>query len=187
MTIDDELLLEIIKPDRAGKCSTDALLFKIINDKQFVGYKLEEDTIYYEHYSDGNLPSMKVEPVTMTPDITVLVLQGGGKSTREIAIEVENGYKWDFQESLRQVKKYQKQFLDVRMVIPEEYRRFAPLLKNEYIRVFLWKAKRKWQCLRCGTETVKEGPISPKCSCNNNNQNDFRLIGLVDTNIEEFT
>jgi hypothetical protein len=91
---------------------------------------------------------------------------------------------------LRQIKDYKTKFYDTRIIIPDEYKRFASLYKNEGFRIYLWKAKRRWQCLRCGTENVKEGTVTPKCSnskCNDNSPNECSLIGLKDTTIEEFT
>ncbi|GAH88678.1 unnamed protein product [marine sediment metagenome] len=122
----------------------------------------------------------------MTPDITVTLPKEGGKP---IAIEVENDIQWDFGASLRQVKKYQQKF-DTRIIIPEVYKRFAPLYKNEGFRVYLWKAKRKWQCKKCGKITPNESRVSPKCTtenCKNKNQHLFDLVGLKDAEIEEFT
>ena len=88
---------------------------------------------------------------------------------------------------MRQIKDYKTKFYDTRIIIPDEYKRFAPLYRNEQFRVYLWKAERKWQCLRCGTETLKEGPVAPQCSkCNNHSHDGFRLIGLKNTTIEEF-
>jgi hypothetical protein len=106
-----------------------------------------------------------------------------------IAIELENDIQWDFQCSLQQIKKYKGKFEDTRIIIPYDFSRFAPLYRNEGFRVYLWKAKRRWQCLKCGTETAKEGIVTPICSnqeCKNHNQNEFRLIGLKDACIEEF-
>jgi len=106
-----------------------------------------------------------------------------------MAIEIENDIKWDFQASLKQLKKYKINFPDTRIIIPKGHERFTPLYKNEGFHVYLWYAKRRWQCLKCGTETVKEGPIVPICSnsqCQTHGQNDFRLIGLKGTSIEEF-
>jgi hypothetical protein len=63
------------------------------------------------------------------------------------------------------------------------------LYKKEGILVYLWKAKRRWQCLRCGTENEKEGPVTPMCSnsdCGNHSPNEFRLVGLKDADIEEY-
>ncbi len=95
---------------------------------------------------------------------------------------------WDFGESLRQLRKYKLNFKDTRIIIPKDYERFAPLYKKAGFRTFLWTAERRWQCLKCGTETAKEGPIVPTCSnpkCKNHSSNDFRLIGLKDAIIEE--
>ena len=149
MTIDDELILELIKPDRYGKVGDKALIVKIVGTRK-IKYELEEPTHYLETYQSGAF--VNKEPATMTPDITVTIPT---EQKRQIAIELENDIQWDFGKSLRQVKKYKSKFEDARVIIPEEYKRFAPLYKNEGLRVYLWKAKRKWQCLRCGIITEK--------------------------------
>lgn len=184
MTIDDELILELMKANRLGEVGDEALINNIVRSRN-ITYKLEESLVYWKTYSTKWATGVRSteEELRMTPDIIVTALKEG----KEYAIELENDIHWDFQESLRQVKKYKSRFKDTIVIIPNDYKRFAPLYKNQEIRVFLWKAKRKWQCLRCSTETVKEGPVVPKCSkCQNHSQSAFRLIGLKDTKIEEF-
>lgn len=186
MTIDDELIYELIKPDRYGKVGKDALIVKVVGTRK-IDYKLEEPTSYWERHRGKDLMEIKREVVKITPDITVTLLNQKGK---QIAIELENDIHWDFQESLRQVKKYKGEFDDTRVIIPKQYEKFAPLYKNEEFRVWIWKAKRQWQCLRCGTINEKEGPFPPKCkgkACKSKNLSDYRLVGLKDTKIEEYT
>lgn len=200
MTIDDELILDLIKPDAEGKVTEKGLIVAITGAKDIL-YKLEESTYYLETY--GSEENQEVEIVRMTPDIMIWKKPARGwkalvkDAMKEmiigpeegIAIELENDIQWDFQSSLKQVKKYKGKFQDTRIIIPDDFKRFAPLYQNQGFRVYLWKATRRWQCLRCGTETNKEGPITPKCSnktCNNNSQNEFRLIGLKDAKIEEY-
>ena len=85
------------------------------------------------------------------------------------------------------MKKYKGKFNDTRIIIPEQYKRFAPLYKNEGFRVWIWKAKRKWQCLRCGIINEKEGLVPPKCKkCNNKSRIEFRLVGLKNADVEEY-
>ena len=200
MTIDDELLLELIKPDSKGKATEGGLIVTIAGTKEIL-YKLEQSTSYLKNYGTEQEP--EIEVIKMTPDITIWRKppQRGWKTLAKdvlkqivigpdegVAIELENDIQWDFQCSLQQIKKYKGKFEDTRIIIPSEFGRFAPPYKNEGFRVYLWDAKRRWQCLRCGTETDKAGPVSPKCQkCSNNSQNDFRLIGLKDTTIEEST
>jgi hypothetical protein len=178
MTIDDELILELIKPDRSGKVGKDAPIIQIIGDAD-IAYKLEElNSFYRDHES-----VIKKELTYISPDIVVSGKFGA------IAFELENDVQWDFMESLWQVKNYKRKFQTI-VIIPKEYERFAPLYKNEGFKVHLWKANRKWQCLRCGAETIKEGPVIPKCSgseCNNHNPKEFRLVGLKDADIQEYT
>lgn len=200
MTIDDELILALISPDENGRITGEGLLVSIAGATD-IHYKLEESTHYIRNYGTQEHP--KTEIVKITPDITVLRKLGRGwkailkEAMKEmvigpesgIAIELENDIQWDFQSSLKQIKRYKRKFEDTRIIIPVDYRRFAPLFKSEGFRVYLWNATRRWQCLRCGTETLKEGPVTPLCSnksCKNRSQSDFRLIGLKDTRIEEF-
>jgi len=127
--------------------------------------------------------------IPMTPDIMTKIFSPEEHETKTVVIELENDLQWDFGESLRQLRKYKLNFKDTRIIIPKDYERFAPLYKKAGFRVFLWNAMRRWQCLRCGNETIKEGPVIPKCSntkCGNHSQNEFRLIGLKDAVIEEF-
>jgi hypothetical protein len=199
MTIDDELILELIKPDNKGRITEDAWIVAITRTKE-IKYRLEQSTHYLKNYGSEEYP--KVVVVRMTPDITIWKkpesgLKGILKDVMKemvigpdegIAVELENDIQWDFQSSLKQIKKYKGRFEDTRIIIPADFRRFAPLFKNEGFRVYLWYANRKWQCLKCGTETVKDGPVTPVCSnqtCKNHNQNDFRLVGLKDVRIEE--
>jgi len=201
MTIDDELILELIKPDSNGRITEGGLIVAITGTRKVL-YKLEESTHYLKNYGSEEHP--KTEIVRMTPDITIWRKpETGWKATLKgvvkemvvgpevgIAIELENDIQWDFQSSLQQIKKYKGKFEDTRIIIPADYERFAPLFRNEGFRVYLWKASRRWQCLRCGTETVKEGPITPICSnseCKNHSQNEFRLVGLKNADIKEYT
>ena len=182
MTIDDELILELVKPDRHGKVGEKALIVKIVGTPK-IEYMLEEPTFCWEYYERRVQSESGRVRVTMTPDITVKVLD---KIPKPIAIELENDVHWDFGESLRQVKKYKRKFDDTRVIIPEEFERFAPLYKNEGFRVYLWTATRVWQCMICGELTYKEEPIQPKCEeCNK--RTEHRLVGLEDVDIEEYS
>ncbi|MBE0525264.1 MAG: hypothetical protein IBX40_13180 [Methanosarcinales archaeon] len=188
MTIDDELLLGLFKPDRHGKVGEDALIVKVVGTRK-IDYELEESS----RESKFELIDLGIERevVKITSDIIVTIPQ---EYHRKIAIELENNVHWDFGESLRQVKKYKHAFEDTRVIIPTEYKRFAPLYKNEGFRVYLWKAKRKWQCLRCGTINLNENRIPPKCNgkdsegkkCSNKSRDEFDLVGLEDAEVKEY-
>jgi hypothetical protein len=192
LTIDDELILELIKPDAKGKVTEEALIVDITGTKEIL-YKLEESTYYLETY--GSEENQEIEIVRITPDITIWKKPARGWKTlvkdvmkemiigqeEGIAIELENDIQWDFQSSLKQVKKYKGKFQDTRIIIPDDFKRFAPLYRNEGFRVYLWNTERIWNCLKCGTETVKEGPVVPKCQCGAHNHSDFRLVGLKNT------
>ena len=99
----------------------------------------------------------------MSPDIVV----NKQEEKERIAIEVENDVQWDFQASLRQVKKYRAVFSDIRLIIPENYVRFAPLYKKEGFRVWLWSARRRWRCEKCETVTETKGRVAPPYECKN--------------------
>ena len=185
MTIDDELLVELFKLDRYGKIGENALIVKVVGRKD-IRVNLEELRGFY---ADKDAV-IKKEKTYICPDIVI-----SERIVGEIAaIELENDIHWDFGESLRQVKKYKHVFGDVRVIIPETFKRFAPLYKNEEFRVYLWKAKRKWQCLRCGTINLNKSRIPPKCEgkdaedkkCNNKSRDEFDLVGLKDADVYEY-
>lgn len=193
MTIDDELLLELFKPDTSGKVGKDALIVKIVGTRR-ITYRLEETASGFQtHYEEPMHITSPIESelYKITPDIVVTIPR---KENRQIAIELENDIHWDFGQSLRQVKKYKRKFKDTRVIIPYEYERFAPLYKNEGVRVWLWQAKRKWKCLRCGTINVNESRIPPKCKgkdsegkkCTNTSRDEFDLVGLENADFNEY-
>lgn len=184
MTIDDELLLELFKPDPCGNVGKDALIVKdhVVRTHAF-DYKLEDS----QEISFWR----KSEIERITPDIIITLK----RETKTIAIELENDIKWDFQDSLRQLNKYKKNFPDTRIIIPREYKRFAPLYVHEGFKVYLWSAKRKWECLRCHYINIEENRVPPKkCkgkakegkSCGNTNRDEFDLVGLEDTQFKEY-
>ncbi|MCJ7559262.1 hypothetical protein MUO79_01425 [Candidatus Bathyarchaeota archaeon] len=182
MTIDDELLLELFKPDYYEKVGKGALIVNVVGTGD-IDYKLEET---YE------LTFWRISEVRkMTPDIIVT------KRTQPetIAIELENDFDWDFQKSLRKLKKYRKKFGDVRVIIPREYKKFGPLYFHEGFRVYLWSAKRKWKYLKCHFVNSREnrfanfmceGKTSDGKPCKNGRRDLFEMVGLEDIRIEEF-
>ena len=186
LTIDDELLLELFKPDYCGNLGKDALIVGIIGARD-IDYSLEE-TPQQKYVRASGEHEREVE--RMTPDIVITYKH----EPITVAIELENDIKWDFQDSLRQLKKYRKMFSDVRIIIPREYKRFAPLYYHERFPVYLWGAKRKWKCQRCGHLNEKESRIPPKCEgknqngkkCDNASREDFELVGLKDAEIDKF-
>ncbi len=148
MTIDDELILELIKPDAKGRVREEALIVSIIGTRE-IEYILEGSTYYSESYGTGE--DQKTEFVGITPDITVKIKPKKGikeavkKMLTEmvigpevgVALELENDIQWDFQDSLSQIKKYKKKLQDTRIIIPHDFKRFAPLYKHEGFRVYL--------------------------------------------------
>jgi hypothetical protein len=196
MTINDELLFEILKPQSNGKISDVAPIIEIVGKKE-ITYKIEKFTAYTQKLGTGK--NTEFDIVKITPDILVRISSSkinsesnntlNSNSEKYIALEIENDLHWDFKKSLRKLKKYKRRFPDTRVLIPKEYERFAPFYVNEGIQVYLWKAKRRWQCMKCGSETAIEERVTPKCSkpkCKHNKQNEFRLVGLKNMIIDEF-
>lgn len=191
MTVEDELVRELFRPDFYGNLGKDALIINIVGTRLF-DYKLEETEEFPFWRTVGREQKglkRKRFIERMTPDITITLKQ----ENITMAIELENDINWDFQDSLRQLKKYKKKFSDARIIIPREYKRFAPLYYHEGFPVYLWNAKRKWECLRCHHVNVNESRIPPKCegtkekSCSNSSRDEFDLVGLKDTKIEQYT
>lgn len=176
------MLLELFKPDFYEKVGKDALIISVVGTGD-IDYKLEET---YE------LTFWRISEVRkMTPDIVVTKRN----KPETIAIELENDFNWDFQKSLRKLKKYRKKFEDVRVIIPREFKKFAPLYSHESFRVYLWSAKRKWKCLKCNfinprenrfVNFMCEGKTNDGKPCNNGRQDLFEMVGLQDTKVEEF-
>ncbi len=179
MTIHDELILELVKPDKSGKPTGD--IIKITGTGK-IRVKLEESTSSYQYLD---------EKITVTPDIVVDFEKTSKFQIRrvgqnDLAIELENDIQWDFADSLQQVKKYDELFDKVVVIIPREYERFAPLYKNEGFRVWFWKATRVWECMQCGTITEERRTVKPRCSGKNCNSTEQRLKDVKDTQFEEF-
>jgi hypothetical protein len=65
MTIDDELLLELLKPEKSGKVGKDALIVKVVGTLK-VDYKLEKSEDY-QTKADAFERTWSI----MTPDILV--------------------------------------------------------------------------------------------------------------------
>jgi len=179
LKIHDILIAELIKLDNHGKLTGD--IIRIVGSAK-IKCQLEELVYWRGHYQ-----AVMGRIVEMTPDILVTRSRPTSEEMAQVAIELETDVDFDFGKSLRQIKNYKKKFADVRVIIPagKEYERFAPLYKNEGFRVWLWKATRVWQCLRCGNVTEKEGEIQPKCEeCNK--YIPHKLIELKGTTFEEF-
>jgi len=174
MTIHDELVLELIKPDRRRKPT--GYIIHIVGGRN-VSYVLEE--LFYWRGHHQAVLNVYVE---MTPDI-VVTNKGSGKRT---AIEIESDVEWDFAHSLRQVKKYRqnsKDFDDVVVIIPKKYERFAILYENEGFPVYFWKATRIWEC-KCKKVTEDERTVKPRCSSCSSTELEFK--GVKDVKFEPF-
>jgi hypothetical protein len=184
------LLLELFKPDPYdGNLGKDALIVRdgIVTTCAF-DYKLEKPfQPTYRRFSG----EVEREYPKIIPDITIIPR----KTSKTIAIELENDIKWDFQESLRQLNKYKEMYSETKIIIPREYKRFAPLYIHEGFPVYLWSAKRKWKCRKCHSINLDESRIPPKCKgkdergqpCKNNSREEFDLVGLEDTKFKEYT
>ena len=95
MTIHDELILELIKPDKSGKPTGD--IIKIVGTSN-IEYAVEQTSTFYE-FSD--------KTAKITPDVVVRI------GNKETAIELENDIQWDFARSLQQIIKYLTLFTDI--------------------------------------------------------------------------
>ena len=179
MTIHDELVLKLIKPNRLGQ-PIGSILDIIGSSSAKTKCVLEE--LYYRR--EERKPG-KVEYEKMAPDIVATNLETSEKT----AIEIESDMKWDFAKSLRQVKKYRrnKEFQDVVVIIPKRYERFARLYKNEGVQVYLWEATRLWKCANCGKVIPSKRTAIPKCSDNSCKKSKKVLIGLEEGSEDIFT
>ena len=124
-------------------------------------------------------------PKGVTPDLIVTVL---GKEKKRFAIELEIGIPFvDVGKTLRQVKKYKELFQVVVLIMPKEAESYAPIFKNEGIRVHLWTATREYQCMKCKKHTFDVTSIKPRCSGCNSSERALRYFGIKDTKFEEYT
>jgi hypothetical protein len=178
MTIHDELVLKLIDPDPASR-KPRGYIINIVNSSA-IKYVLED--VFYQQ--NPETPLVK-EYIKMTPDVVVTNL----KSNKTTAVEVETDMKWDFADSIRQLKKYKKNrrdFQDVVVIIPKKYERFAPLYEEEGFGVYLWEATRIWECAQCGNEMEEKRTIKPKCLSKNCKSTSQVLKGLKENSRDIF-
>jgi len=175
MTIHDELVLALTQPNESGEVP----IYRMVGiDK--APFVVEESVLLPPRAQIEF--AARLPPEGITPDIFVRVRT---LPTQEwMAIEVETDTDFDFGKSLQQVKKYKEKY-NVIVVIPKEYERFVPLYRNEGFRVFLWKATRIWECMRCGHLSYVDRPIKPKCSSKDCNSPEQRLKGIKNAEFEE--
>jgi len=174
MTIHDEIIKEITKPNEQGKTILDDMIsFPIRN-------------IELEAYRRVVNPEGEFEKIC--PDIIVDVEYEG---RNQLAIEVESDITWDFASSLRQVKKYRRnqsiRFLDVKAIIPKDYEEYAPLYRNEDIDVWTWQALSHWICYGCDTRQavhLQRPRIVRRCENEEKHEHHLRLEFLSDVKIE---
>jgi hypothetical protein len=177
MTIHDELILELIKPDRQHRPT--GYIKHIVGEENpnSLTYVLEELFHWRGHYEQ-----IQNTFVPMTPDVVVTSTVSGKRT----AIEMEGDTDWDFANSLRQVKKYRnnsKDFNKVMVIIPKKYERFAILYGNEGFPVYLWTASRIWEC-RCKEEIEDTRTNKPKCKKCNSTEMEFK--GITNVKFEPF-
>ena len=178
MTIHDELVLKLIDLDPASRKLRGYIIdivgssnIKCILEEIF--YRLNPETPFVEEY------------IKMTPDVVVTNL----KSNKTTGVEVETDIKWDFADSLRQLKKYKsnrKGFQDVVVIILKRYERFAPLYEEEGFQVCLWEATRLWECAQCGNEMEERRTIKPRCSSKDCRSTEQVLKGLKENSRDIF-
>ena len=115
--------------------------------------------------------------VSMSPDIVA-----NKKNGRSVAIEVESDIKYDFDNSMRQIRKYLEYYDETKIVIPEEYERFAHLYENEGVEVFIWSGARIWYCMECDNKFDNIHKINVRCpGCNSNQLN---VVDILDFDIK---
>ena len=125
MTIHDELLWAITQKDTTSRTPLEK-----IYESDDVHFSLES------HYSWRD--SKTAIAYQMVPDIVATRISDG----YSLVIEVENDIKWDFSDSLRQIKKYIKhlsfgkiQTRDFLTIIPKAYERFVQMYGNARARI----------------------------------------------------
>ena len=144
---------------------------------------VEFEALRYLPVKDRPDYSAPLPPKGVAPDLVVTVL---GKEKKRFAIELETGMPFDVGKTLRQVKKYTELFEVVVLMMPEEGERYAPIFKNEGIRVYLWTATRDYQCMSCRKHTFDVTSIKPKCSQCKASQRALRYFGIKDAKFEEY-
>jgi hypothetical protein len=173
MTIHDELVLNLINPDKYGKAT--GYVTKIVGSND-IRYKLEET-----YWDQGHYEKIMNKFVRMSPDIVVISI----KPSKTTAIEMESDMNWDFGHSLRQIRKYKRNrdFQDVVIIIPKKYERFAILYSNQGFRVYLWEATRIWECNKCGEGPSENRPTKCKTP---NCKGELEFVGIKDVEFSPF-
>ena len=180
MTIHDELINKIIQPIEKDKPQG---LIKEIVREPIIDFSLEEliygtqkksaDYFYQQTPPVFSEKKVTYEFIKMSPDI--IVKTRSIDKEKLIAIELETDIDFDLKKSLQQIKKYliasdftifqnkHDRFDAINVVIPLEYRKYAPLYIKEGFSVWLWIATRVWKCKKCGHINRKKGRITPEC------------------------
>ncbi len=178
MKLHDALILELIKPDPYGKPT--GKIVQIIGDA-----KIDIECETTEDKQERARKSLETLVDYITPDLTVRRKRISESHRPVVAIELETDEAYDFASSMRQIKRYKKITPDVRVIIPHDYRNFAPLYYKEGFPVWLWKGKRRYECLRCKNITDIEGPYEIKCErCKKYVKH--RLVGVVDVDFVDY-
>jgi len=147
--------------------------------------EVEFEALRYLYTRDQPDYTAPLPPKGMAPDLIVTTL---GKEKKRFAIELETGVPVvDVGKTLRQVKKYKELFEVVVLIIPREAERYAPIFKNEGIRVYLWTATREYQCVKCKKHTFDISSIKPNCSECKSSERALQYLGLRDAKFEEYT
>ena len=176
MGIHSELILALCQRDEKGKLP----LVKVVRTANI---EVRFERSRYLPATDQPDFTAPLPPRGITPDIIVTTL---GIPKRKIAIEVKSDINFEPEKTLRQIKKYSVIF-ETKLIIPKEQKKYAPYFKNEGFRVYLWRATRIWECMKCGRKTYEKTSIKPRCSnaqCRASRS--LRLAGLKEIELDEY-
>lgn len=176
MGIHSELILALCQRDEKGQLP----LVKVVGTANI---EVRFERSMYLPARDRPDFTAPLPPRGITPDIIVTTL---GIPKRKIAVEVKGDIDFEPEKTLRQIKKYSVMF-ETKLIIPEEQEKYAPYFKNEGFRVYLWRATRIWECMKCGRQTYEKTSIKPRCSntqCHASRS--LRLAGLKEIELDEY-
>jgi hypothetical protein len=175
--IHDALLKELVKTDDKGKYP---ILMNLVRRGGFT-VKCSVDLKSGKGCVDVVLTYPR-EAVAVI-DTGEAILMGSGGGPNPVTFELITDVDFDVGKKLAQVNRYKREYTDVRVIIPEEYREdYSQLFTINDVRVHTWKGIRKWKCKKCGNITeIKDSSMKPdKCSSGSCSNNQLYFVGLKD-------